>query len=81
MSQTAALTSLRRIIDALDEQRVEVELFRRQMALLRAETAALRESMAAYGERWTPIRRDVDRLTATCRKTESDLATALKGSA
>ncbi|MEQ8604828.1 MAG: hypothetical protein RIB45_16055 [Marivibrio sp.] len=65
-----ALTGLRRVQDALAEQRVEVEMLRRQTAQLKEETEALRANLLRYAGAWTPVRRGLTRIGETCRDTE-----------
>jgi len=65
-----ALTGLRRVQDALEEQRVEVEMLRRQTAELKEEAEALRANLVRYAGAWTPVRRNLTRIAETSRDTE-----------
>ncbi|MBP5856366.1 hypothetical protein KAJ83_05065 [Marivibrio halodurans] len=62
MTRDEAIGWLRLLGDALEEQRVEVELLRRQSERLIEECEALRASLARYGASWTPVLSDLDRL-------------------
>lgn len=74
MTTADATTSLRRIQDALDEQRVEVELLRQQTATLKEEMEALRANLVRYAGAWTPVRRNLSTISENCHDTARRMA-------
>lgn len=81
MKDAKAREPLRRLEEALDAQRVEIELLRQELDRLKTESEGLRVSAVRYIASWTPTRRKLERIGAMARSTEARMADYLADAA
>ncbi len=69
MAHDALAHALAHLNDALDEQRVEVALFRHQLAILKSEFGEMSAGVDRFGANMDKVQRDIQAANQVSRKT------------